>query len=188
MSRISLFWKMIFPRRRRNVLAETESIHVGHRDRQAAVAAAEIGKQVLQPVEQVLSPGIQRGFEDPRVGCDEVRGRDGVDELTRVGIDLASRGLIHALDVPDGRKNRLPREAGRKDRGAKACDQVTKPPAKGHTKKSQEPICERGTDDSENDVHEDSGPTFHNHLGEATRQAANDDCGDPSDLCFRHLR
>src|SRR5882724_693469 len=84
------------PRRRRNVLAETKSIHVGHRDRKAAVAAAEIGKQVLQPVEQVLSPGIQRGSEDLRVGCDEVRGRDGVDELTRVEIDLASRGLIHA--------------------------------------------------------------------------------------------
>src|SRR5947209_1246916 len=39
--------------------------------------------------------------------CDEVRGRDGIDELTRVEIDLASRAFIHALDVPDGRKDRL---------------------------------------------------------------------------------
>jgi hypothetical protein len=69
-----------------------------------------------------------------------------------------------------------------------ACDQVTNPAAKGHTKKSEKPICERGTEDSENDVHKDAGPTFHEHLGEPARQAANDDCGDPSDLCFRHLR
>src|SRR5215470_13008849 len=73
-------------------------------------------------------------------------------------------------------------------RADKAGDQVTKPAAEGHAQKSEKPICERGTDDSENDVHENAGPTFHEHLGEPARQAANDDCGDPSDLCFRHLR
>src|SRR5581483_939685 len=70
----------------------------------------------------------------------------------------------------------------------KARDQVTQPAAKGHTKKSKEPICQRGTDDSENDVHKNAGPTFHEHLCQPARQAANNDRGDPSDLCFRHLR
>src|SRR5258706_13592071 len=86
------------------------SLHVGHRNRKSAIAALQIGKKVLQTTQQVLSTRRQGCGEDLRVGGDEIGRRQGINELAGVEIDLASRGLVHAFDVADCRKNRLCRD------------------------------------------------------------------------------
>ncbi len=61
----------------------------------------------IQTTQQVLSARRQGCGEDLRVGGDEIGRRQGINELAGIEIDLASRGLVHAFDVADCRKNRL---------------------------------------------------------------------------------
>src|SRR5664280_2962993 len=47
-------------RRRRNIFAEPERIHIRHGDAEAALSAFQIVEQVRQAAEQVLAAGLDR--------------------------------------------------------------------------------------------------------------------------------
>ena len=51
-----------------DVLAEPEGVHVGHRDREAALAALEVLQQVGEPLEQVLAAGLDGRLQHLRIG------------------------------------------------------------------------------------------------------------------------
>ena len=87
-------------RRGGDVLAELERRHVGHLDRQAALAALQIVEQVLQSVDQVLAAAFDRRAQHLGVGQHEIRRRHRVDELARVEIDLARRSARRAPRPP----------------------------------------------------------------------------------------
>ena len=87
--------------RHRDVLADTKRLHIGHLDRQPALAAFEILEQVPQPVDEVLTAAFDRRPEHLGVGHQEVRRGDRIDELPRVEIDLARGALVDAFDILD---------------------------------------------------------------------------------------
>src|ERR1019366_9843669 len=47
-------------RRRRNILAEPERIHIRHSNAEAALSALQVVKQIRQAAEQVLAAGLKR--------------------------------------------------------------------------------------------------------------------------------
>jgi hypothetical protein len=65
-------------------------------------------------------------------------------------------------------------------------DQITNPAAEANAQKTKQPIGECCSDDSQNDVHQDSGATSHEHFGQPTGQPTYDNCSDPTDFCFWH--
>src|SRR5207253_656018 len=85
---------------RRDVLADLERRDVGHRDRQPALAALEIAKQVLQPIQQVFTAALDCCAQHLGICHDKVRRRDRVNELPRVEIDLACRDVISKKAAP----------------------------------------------------------------------------------------
>src|SRR3546814_8608454 len=62
-------------RRQGDVLAELEGLDVGHLDPEAALAALEVGEQVVQALHEVLAAGFQRRAQHLRIGHHEVGGR-----------------------------------------------------------------------------------------------------------------
>ena len=88
-------------RRGRDVLADLEGLHVGLADRELALAALEVGQQVLQALDQVLALALDRRLHDLRVGQGEVGRRHRVDELARIELDLLRRLVVDALDLLD---------------------------------------------------------------------------------------
>ena len=47
-------------RRRRNIFAEPERIHIRHGNAEAALSALQVVKQIRQAAEQVLAAGLNR--------------------------------------------------------------------------------------------------------------------------------
>jgi hypothetical protein len=47
-------------RRRRNVLAESERIHIRHGNAEATLSALQVVKQIRQAAEKVLATGLKR--------------------------------------------------------------------------------------------------------------------------------
>ena len=88
-------------RRGRDVDAELESLGVGHRDLELAVAALDVVEQVVEAFDQVLAAGGDGLAEHLGIGQREVRRRQRVDVLAREKIDLLLRVLVEALDAGD---------------------------------------------------------------------------------------
>ena len=58
--------------------------------------------EILQALHQVLALGLDGGLHDLRIGEREVGGRQRVDELARVEVDLLGGLVVDALDLVDG--------------------------------------------------------------------------------------
>ena len=84
------------------MLADLEGLHVGLPDGERALAALEIGQQVLQALQQVLALALDRRLHDLRVGHGEVGGRHRVDELARIEVDLLRGLVVDAFDLLHG--------------------------------------------------------------------------------------
>src|SRR3546814_7398957 len=77
----------LLARRQGDVLAELEGLDVGHLDPEAALAALEVGEQVVEALHEVLAAGFQRRAQHLRIGHHEVGGGHGVDELAGIEVD-----------------------------------------------------------------------------------------------------
>src|SRR5208337_772135 len=82
-----------------DVAAEVEGGVVHHLDRQLALAALEVGEQVVQAAQQVLAAGFRGLAQDLRIGEQEVARAHRVDELAGVEVDLLRRLRIDPIDV-----------------------------------------------------------------------------------------
>src|SRR3546814_4377012 len=69
-------------RRQGDVLAELEGLDVGHLYPEAALAALEVGEQVVQALHEVLAAGFQRRAQHLRIGHHEVGGGHRSEEHT----------------------------------------------------------------------------------------------------------
>jgi hypothetical protein len=85
-------------RRHGHVLAQAEGAVVGHGDVQAPLAPLQVVEQVLHALEQVLAAGLDGRAQDLRIGQHEVAGRQRVDPLPRVELDLPGGLLVQPVD------------------------------------------------------------------------------------------
>src|ERR1700757_2305980 len=63
----------------------------------------------FEVLKEVLA-GVAAIFRGLRISRDEIGRRQRINELAGIEIDLASRGLVHAFDFADCRKNRPRRD------------------------------------------------------------------------------
>ena len=92
-------------RRRRNIFAEPERIHIRHGNAEATLSALQIIEQIRQPAQQVLAAGLNRLRQYFRICRSKIRRRQCIDELLRIEFDLPGCLFIKPLDAADGRED-----------------------------------------------------------------------------------
>ena len=85
-----------------DILADLEGIFVGHGNAQLAFAPLQITEQVLEALHQVLALGFEGRAQDFRVGDGEICGRQGIDELLGVELDLLRGLFVEPIDFAHG--------------------------------------------------------------------------------------
>src|SRR5277367_4879941 len=110
-----------------------------------------------------------------------------IRQLCRTHIAAAT----HGLDFPSDSNTPAcplyhPVDRDQQDRADESSNEVAEPSSKANPKEIQNGAGNRGPDDTEHDIHQESHITLHELFCEPARNPADDDRCNPAYLCFAH--